>query len=352
MKGRISEDRVKGAIKEREKRDKITIYKFLIMGYSYVEIISTVQYGDKHYISKLVEELKKEGKITDEQIEEYRFEKNEKQKKEIILQGLNQGLAYKEIVDNYNEKYTDKHISERVVEEYKNKLVERGEITEYIIQERRKERRKERREERKEQNIVTPQEKRVLKLLKLGFTAKQIKRITQLTTNNLWKIKKSLKEKGKITEEEIQYSTCNKEKYALERRKHIVRMINFSESIDENVVQEHIDYVRATIQLDELNPKDIKLLKKVIPMHPKIVSFDNVNFILRTLTEQNNDIQAIRFIDECLIACEDKDKCTKLEYAKTEIENKINDLKRRNRNVTNKVITMLQSSNNRRKNRN
>ncbi len=351
-KGRISEDRIKKALKEREERDKNTIYKFLKLGYSNVELIDKVPYGDRHYISKLVEGLKKEGKITDEQIEKYRFERNEKHKKEIILQGLNQGLSYKEIADNYNEKYTDRHLCEKNVGDYKNKLVERGDITEEVIQERRKARKEIKAKQEKEQHI-SPKEKIVFKLLNLGFTAKQIREITHLAPSSLWRVKKSLKEKGKITEEEIQYATSNRENQALERREHIVKMINFSKDIDEKVVQKHIDYAKVTLQLNELAPKDIKLLGKVIPMNPKLVSFDNANFILRALTKQNNDVQAVEFIDECLVACEeDKEKCAKLENAKAQIENKIIQLRKRDITVKNKVITMPQSSNNRSKNRN
>ena len=271
LKSKISDDKIKEAIEEREKRDKITIYKFLILGYNYVEIIATVPYGDKHYISKLVGELKKEGKITDREIEEYRFKRNEKHKKEIILQGLNQGLSCKEIADKYNEKYRDKHISEKNVWDYKNKLVEQGDITGEIIKEKRKE---------VKAKHIEPQEEDVLKLFGLGFNREQIKRIMNLTAVKVWRINQKLKDKGKITEEDIQYAITNRENEALKRRERIVKIINFTEDIDENLIKCHVEYLKAMSKLDELETKDIKLLRKVIPMSSKFVSFDNLNFIL------------------------------------------------------------------------
>ena len=99
-------------------------------------------------------------------------------------------------------------------------------------------------------------------------------------------------------------------------------MISFSKKIDENIIQTHLDYAKVAYKLDELKNKDIKLLRKVIPMDAKLVSFDSVNFILRVLTKQNNDTQAIEFIDECMLACEeDKKMCEKLQETRTQIEN-------------------------------
>lgn len=338
LKNKISDDEIKKAVQEREEKDKNTIYKFLTLGYSYVELINTVPYGDRHYIEKLVGKLKDEGRITDEEIEKYRFERNERQKREIILQGLDEGLQYKEIAENYNEICTDKKISENVVCDYVKKLVNEGIRTKEEIQERRKIR-----ENEIKAKSIGPHEEKLIELFGFGFNREEIKKVMQLTSQELWRLNKKLKDKGKITEEEIQNAIENRQDESKERQTQIAKMINFTREIDENVIQTHLDYVKATYQLEELENKDIKLLRKVIPMDSKLVSFDNANFILRVLTKQNKDVQAIEFIDECMLACEDdKKKCGKLQEAKTQIETKIIQMKERGRRNTlgNKVITI------------
>ena len=347
-KGNITEDKIRECRKMKLERDKNITYELLLKGYYYTEIEDEILYGFSGYAKKLTNILKAEGRITEEEIKSARFERNEKYKIEVILDGLNKGLTYGEIIKDYElkvknmEGVKDKTIKERIIGVYKIKFIESGRITEEIIQ-----RRKEEREKINEKVIEkNSKEEKILKLCEMGFTAPEIGRILGLEKSGIYHKIKRMKNKGLITNKEIEKAIANRQDESKERQTHIAKMIGFTRKIDENVIQTHLDYVKATYQLEKLENRDIKLLRKVIPMDAKLVSFDSVNFILRVLTKQNNDTQAIEFIDECMLACEeDKKMCEKLQETRKQIENKIIQLKEkgRRRQEKSKIITHPQS---------
>ena len=345
-KGKITEDKIKEALEVRRKRDKSTVYNLLLLGYSYKEIANEIPYADKNYVVRLANNLRKEKLITDAEIEEAKFERNEKYKKEVILNGLEQGLSQEEIIEEYKESVKNiegiknKTISRKIISDYTKKLLNQGVITKEQIERKRLEGQKIRIERRKEQH-VGPHEERVLELLKLGFYGAEIAKVTELTLSYISQIKRKLEKRGKITEEEIQEAIENRQEETEKRQTHIAKIINFSEDINEDIVQQHIEYSKVTYALNELSEKDFKLLQKVIPMDEKLVSFDNINFILRVLTKRNEDSQAVAFIDECIVACEDdKKRNGTLKEAKRQIENKIMQLRKRDITMRNKVITI------------
>ncbi len=350
-KGKISQEEIEEKINERRQKDKNIVCTLFKEGYTYKEIAKAIPYANTNYVARIVEELKKEGQTTDEQIGNIKFERNERYKREVILDGLQRGLTHNEMEQNYEKKVKDikevtlKTITKKMICEYTSKLITQNVITKEEIEKQRKEWNRIKLNEKKEQHVGIREEK-VLELFKLGFCRIEIAKLMNLSTPYISQVKVKLKQKGKITEEEIQSAIENRQNEAKKRQTHIAKMISFSKKIDENIIQTHLDYAKVAYKLDELKNKDIKLLRKVIPMDAKLVSFDSVNFILRVLTKQNNDTQAIEFIDECMLACEeDKKMCEKLQETRTQIENKIIQLKEkgRRRQQKSKIITHPQS---------
>ena len=96
----------------------------LLKGYTHKEISDNIPYTDKRYITRIVEKLKKERRITEKQIEQGKFERTEKRRLEIVLRGLKLGLTFKETAEIdksiglYEEQY--RNCRTRLVQERKN----------------------------------------------------------------------------------------------------------------------------------------------------------------------------------------------------------------------------------------
>ncbi len=96
----------------------------LLKGYTHKEISDNIPYTDERYITRTVEKLKKEGGITDKQIEQAKFERTEKRRLEMVLIGLKLGLTFKETVELdktiglYEEQY--RNCRSRLIQERKN----------------------------------------------------------------------------------------------------------------------------------------------------------------------------------------------------------------------------------------
>ena len=71
-----------------------------MQGYSQREIAGQIKYASQLYVQKLIGQLKKEGRITNEMIEEAKFENNEGEIKEYVLRKLREGYSQQEIADS------------------------------------------------------------------------------------------------------------------------------------------------------------------------------------------------------------------------------------------------------------
>ena len=329
---KISKDEIKSAIDEKEKRDMNTIYELYKAGNIYQDIANAIPYCNKTFVERAIRRLKEEGVITEETVHEREtaiFEREEKYKKEIILEGLQQGLFFEEIAENYKQKVKEietvryKTIDINTIIDYKVKLIIEGAITEEEFIEAR-EKRKQRREKEKKEQHVGPNDEEVLKLSKLGFDISQIIKIIVLSIYSITYIRMELKEKGKITAKEIRSAKKDREENAEKRTNYIRGMIGYTRNIDAKLVGKHIEYLKAKFKLGELTDYDIKLIRRVIPIDASLTTPTNVNFILTNLSRSGNYKQAMKFIDECMLAVgEDSKEYEKLKAAKMELKKKM-----------------------------
>ena len=126
---KITHDIIAEKRAEKKAKDKERVYVLLLRGYSQREIISDLKYVSLLYVQELIQSLKDEGRITDEEIKMPKFENNEREIREQILKGLRNGYTQQEIADNDETGY----LNREKVKWYKNKMVAEGLITEEEI---------------------------------------------------------------------------------------------------------------------------------------------------------------------------------------------------------------------------
>ena len=266
-------------------------------------------------------DVREEGRITDEDVERARFERNERRKMEIVLDGLKKGFTNPEIkvIDE------DNPLTEQTVRTCRNKLVAQGLITEEEIQIARKKRRDEKKEKRKEE-YVGPHDEEILRLTNLGFSLTDMEVIIGVGSSYISNRRRVLKDKDMMTEESIKEAKRNKDKKAAKRRAAISDMINFETDIDLGIVQDHIYYSKAMLHLGNLRKKDVNILSNAMQMDSRLITMGNVNFILTCYTREKNEDLALEFIEQCSMTVresgEDQGKTDKLKEAGDRIKRK------------------------------
>lgn len=111
-----------------------TTYELLMQGYNYKEISNRIPYTQEFYFARVTKKLRDEGRITDKDIEEAKFNRFQKRRMEAVLICLQRGFNYQETAD------FDKSLklTTQQYRDCKEKLVETGKITEEEIKDERK----------------------------------------------------------------------------------------------------------------------------------------------------------------------------------------------------------------------
>lgn len=314
--GKITEEQIRENQAKRIIQDKNTVLELLFKGYMPTEIAIQIPLGDRKYVGRIVKKLKAEGRITDKQIEEARFERKETDRRKIIIDGLKQGLTYDEIA----EKGITKRLTKKIVSDIKAQLVREGAITESEILEAREKRKSIKRKENKDKE--KPDDEKIRKLGDLGFNTDQIGIIIGKGHWYIVKRRGVMERKGIINRKGIRTNTKNRIPNATKRLNQIAKVISFKADLDDKIVQDQIDYEKAMVQLGETQLENIKLLRKVLPMSSDLITKGNVNFITRQLTRNDMGEEALRFMDECIntVNHEKESMVRKLTEGKKEIE--------------------------------
>ena len=313
--GRITQSIINERKKERDNRNKEKVFRLLMQGYSQREIAGQIKYGAQGYVQKLIKQLKREGRITDEMIESAKFEHNEREIKEYILRKLREGYSQQEIADSDKNGVFDRG----KVERYKKKLIAEGVITDAEIKKAKKARKPYKDKERIK-NSEGVYDERILRLLELGFGLSHISDILELNLNYVRKRRDALKLRKKISQKRIDKLRENRENVANERRANIAEMLDLEKDLSVKVVQDHIEYAKGKFHLCELNEQDVKLIGKVMTTFPEFITMGNVNLIVTYYTREQKHNDALKFIRGCNLAIDNKEMKAKLDRAREEIE--------------------------------
>lgn len=336
--GKITDNQIRESQERRDTEDRIVVLELLFKGYLYPEIAKHIPIGNRLYVRGIVEKLKTEGAITAEQIENAQFERKETERRNHVLDGLRQGLTYDEIAEAYEKK----KLTKKMVAKIKEKLVNEGIITEEEIEAAREKRKSAKREENK--YVLKPDDEKIRKLSHLGFKVEQIEVIIGRGEFYIVERRKVMEAQGLINRKGLRANVRNREVNAQKRLDRISKMPVFNADLDIYTVQDQIDYEKVMIQLGEVQDKNIGLLRKVIPMDAQLVTPGNVNFISRYLTRSNRGNEALEFMDECIdtINNERDSIVLKLNKGKEEIERYMKKQEER----SNLVAQLLNNSNN------
>ncbi len=242
--GKISEEKVKQAQKDKQQKDKEAVYQGLRDGLTAQEILDGIRYQTTNYVHRTQEKLISEKRITKKEIDEAKLNRREKRKMQLVHQGLLQGLTRQEIVDSDEQG----ELSLQMVATCQNKLIERGQITKDEIEKARDAREKIRQEATRNK-YVGPHDDRIVQLFKLGFNGEQIAKAVGVGMSYISTRKKNLISKGKISADEIKLAIKSKQEKAEDRRKKIAEIIGFTRDCEMQLIQTHIAYAEANFQL-------------------------------------------------------------------------------------------------------
>ena len=283
---------------EKKAKDKERVYVLLLRGYSHREIMSDLKYVALGYVQELIRSLKAEGRITDKQIEEAKFESNEREIREYILKGLREGYTQQEIADKDETGY----LSREKVKWYKDKMVAEGLITEEEIRRAREKRETERRIE-KRKSTVKEDDVRILKLFELGFPQEKIANAIGASAGYVSNRKQALFLRKEISRTRIKNLRGKLETKAEKRREEITKRFREGQDVKIDTVKDHIEYTKAKFDIGEVEEKDIDLLSEVIKITLELITPGNVNLIITYYTREGDFNQAINFVNKCIAEC-------------------------------------------------
>lgn len=300
--GKISLSQIGNALQEKRDRDKEKVYHYLLAGYSQREITSNIKYTNLKSVQRLIKELVHEGRITDEQIKDYRYEEERKIKK-YILRMLKQGYTYQEIADMDENGF----LTEPNVRRYKKILVSELLITDKQIAKAKKLRKPFKDKERK-LNKVEPYDEGILRLFKLGYMQKEIAVILGLSNYYVKARKDILFMRKQLSEKDIENARKHKEENADKRRIAIDEALAEGEVLDFEMFQDHIEYCKGEMKVGELKNEDIKLLAETIGHNPELMTLENIGLVATLYTRNNNPKMAIRFLNSCISMTDEGDE--------------------------------------------
>lgn len=332
--GKINEKDIELARNERDSRNKELVFKLLVQGFSQRQIVDQIEDSNLSYIQTLIKKLIKEGRITKEEIERYKFEQNEKEIREYMLRMLKQGYTLIEIIDMDDTGY----LTNGKVKYYKDKLIAEGFITEKEIISAREKRKPMRDKQRKIDNVEQYDE-RILTLLNIGFSITDITKIVGVSRKYIENRKKVLILRKQLTQIRINNSRRDKEKNAEDRRNRIDKWVDSvgwkdDGKFDIEILKTHIEYCKGNFSLGVLDEKDIKTIVRGMCVAPELMTMGNINLVTTFYTRENRHDLAIKFINDCLVYIDDNNKRHKLANARDEINMNI----RRKRNTNPGVI--------------
>ena len=190
---------------KREIEEKTKVFEGLKAGMSQREIAKIIG-SSLHRTQTYIKKIKEEKNITDEDILAWKQEQENSldKKKAVALEGLKEGLTRNEIV----EKYPKQELKASDVKNYRNIFIEQGIITQEEIEEYRELRKQKQKMEINTE--LTDDEKTLLRYLNIGLEASEIAALTHKSSNYTFVKISKIKEKGKITQKDIEKARMNR----------------------------------------------------------------------------------------------------------------------------------------------
>ena len=283
---------------------KSLVLQGLRSGFTIAEIMASDTSGKlaRATVRRYKNELLEEGSITDQEIDDAKFDRNERYKKELVLQGLREGFTNSEIVDSDE----SGNLSRVAVIKYKKQLIEEGSITVDEISSAQSARAA---RIKPEKSNIGPHDLEILELLDLGFNIEQVAAFLDLSDSYVSHRKSHIKLLHNLDDEYFELAESNKNANTKKRRSTIRKLLRFATDLStcREVVESHIKFLNACLTLDLLDIRDIDLISRLIPFYTELMSFANIKLIAKCYTKLGNDMNALKFLSNCETCLDDND---------------------------------------------
>ncbi len=274
---RITHEEIAENRKIRKEKIKIKILEGLKLAMTYEEIANMIGQSLSQ-TKQLIKEVKIKENITEEDIEHWR--KNNptsvQKRKEVVLEGLKQGLSKKEIIERYpQQKLQVYDISNCIA-----LLKKEGKITKEEIRQNR--------QRRKENNVqLTPSQIKLLKYLREGYEVKEIAIFINRTTSSVYTKIHELRKKISITPYEIEQARKErigremKQQIEEQRKEKMRKLEGLKREIDSEVrfeieptdekkkkIREYIDLCNSIYEQEKISIIEVDFLSKATQKIP------------------------------------------------------------------------------------
>lgn len=325
---RITEQEIKEYRERKEKADKERVLEGLKEGMSQREIAESID-ASLERTQTYIKKIKQEQGISDEDILRWKDEQKTslKKRKEVVLEGLREGLSRTEII----QKYPEQELESTDVKYCRNMLIKEGVITQEEIVKYRKLRQQEKNQNKTE---LTDSEKLIQKYLKKGYEAKEIADLTERSVSGIFGIISRIKKKGKITDEEIKQARMQRKEQEQEdrikqqQREKLQKFNRLKREIDSEVrlgkkvsaekegkIREYIDLCHEIYKKEKITNMELSFLKQAMNKIP-INEEDIIKFAKRCVN--------IEEYKEALIMVRKREQLTIKKGSKVEKQTLIN----------------------------
>ena len=201
---KITKEEIKQYRQEKREKDKIEILKMLKKGITKKDIAKKLSITETKMVP-YIREIKEEQNINDDDIQKWKdkLETSTKNKRKAVFEALKLGLSVQETIDRYPEQHFEKYS----VTEIRKNFINEGKISKEKIKEYKKIKEK----NENLYNNLTELEKEVFKYLKQGFNINEIVEKTGKSKSYMFEIIDKIRKKGKKTNQQIkQYRAIRK----------------------------------------------------------------------------------------------------------------------------------------------
>lgn len=285
---KITKEEIKQYRQEKREKDKIEILKMLKKGISKKDIAKKLSITEMKMVP-YIREIKEEQNINDDDIQKWKdkLETSMKNKRKAVFEALKLGLSVQETIDRYPEQHFEKY---SVIEIRKN-FIKEGKISKEKIKEYKKIKEK----NKNSHNNLTELENEVFKYLKQGLNINEIVEKTGKSKSYMFEIIDKIRKKGKITNQQIkQYRAIRKklqnENITLKSKEK--RKTKNNEKIEKDFSKNELETLEKKMKNAEISYKDIVNYSKLCIMsgqHGKALSMirNLENYKIKSLSEEN-----------------------------------------------------------------
>lgn len=182
-------------------------------------------------------------------------------------------------------------------------------------------------------------DERIFRLLELGFSVGEIASVIGESETFVKYRKIVVMLQRQLIVKDINGARENKRGMAEIRRNKINGMTSFNQDIDTETIENHMEYVKAQLNLGKLEKDDAKAISGAILLDTDFITLSNVQVVVTYYTRNNEHKRATDFLGNCIEVLDDDDnRKVVLDMVRGTIDENV---KRRQKNI--EMVRMMQA---------